>query len=151
MKNALTATRQDTRLPISPDKDNDEKSVSTKSSKSSKTSKASKAKSINKTHKRLKKSFAALSSKIKELENEDSDISESESGDDEASPFQTGTLTGFQMVQVKEGSILNQTFEQRNVDVLFKKNHGSKIHLNLQNVMLLDSQGLQWIYSVTQS
>jgi hypothetical protein len=64
------------------DKDNDDKSVSSKSSKTSKSSKASKAKSITKTQKRLKKSFATLSSKIDELENEDSDISESDSGDE---------------------------------------------------------------------
>jgi hypothetical protein len=118
------------------DKDSDDKSLSSKSSKTSKSSKST-AKSITKTQKRLKKSFATLSSKIDELENEDSDISASDSGD-ENSHFQTGSIEGYQMMQTETPQ--QQSFEQRNVDVLFKKTREAKIHLNLRNIILLDSQ-----------
>jgi hypothetical protein len=122
--------------------DTDDKTVSSKtsksskSSKSSKTSKASKTNSINKAQKRLKKSFATLSTKIDELENE-SDLSDSESDEEGDSHFQTGTLTGYQMMQHE--TTLQQTFEKRNADVLFKLG-GSKTKLDLRKVVLLDSQ-----------
>jgi hypothetical protein len=123
-------------------KDTDDKSVSSKTSKTSKTN------SINKAQKKLKKSFATLSMKIDELENE-SDLSRSDSDEDADSHFQTGTLSGFQMMQhetaiqfgyqmVERETTLQQTFEKRNADVLFK--NGPKIKLDLRKIILLDSQ-----------
>jgi hypothetical protein len=59
--------------PGSKNNNNDDKTISSKTfkdSKSSKTSKASKTSSINKAQKRLKKSFATLSTKIDKLEYE---------------------------------------------------------------------------------
>jgi hypothetical protein len=99
--------------------------------KSSRTSKSSKSthNSIEKEQKKLKKSFATLSSKIAELENE-SDISNSDSDDEEASHFQTN----FTFAQN-----LKRDFEQRNKDILFKK-AGPKLNLALRNIILLDSQ-----------
>jgi hypothetical protein len=96
-------------------KDDDDKSVSSKvskaTSKSSRTSKSSKTGSINKIQKKLKKSFATLTSKIEELEHEDSDISDSDDDEDEASHFQFGeTTSGYQMLQT--ATAFHQTFEQ---------------------------------------
>ncbi len=107
----------------------DDKSVSTKTSKSSKSSKATST-SINKVQKKLKKSFATLSSKIQEMENE-SDISDSDDDDDEQSHFQTDDYAFHHA--------FHQDFEQRNIDVLFKK-RGPKLNLALRNIILLDSQ-----------
>jgi hypothetical protein len=104
----------------------------------------------------MKKSFATLSSKIEELEN-NSDLTGSDSNHDEdedaESHFQYTVAdppTGFQMLQLElhdvagvpdeEGTLLHQEFEQRNADVLCKKNHGQRIKLDLKNVILLDSQ-----------
>jgi hypothetical protein len=120
------------------EKDNDDKSLSTRNSKSSKSSKSS----ISKAQKKLKKSFATLSSKIQELEHEDSDLSESsdESGE-HASHFQTSTVDHFQMMQTSDAPVhVQQDFEQRNIDILFKKDKGPKIDLVLRNIILLDSQ-----------
>jgi predicted transcriptional regulator len=84
--------------PQKNNKNHDQKSVSSKMSKSSKTSKSSrtssKAKSINAAQKKLKKSFATLTSRIDELTKEDSDLSISDD-EEEASHFQTGTVTAF--------------------------------------------------------
>jgi hypothetical protein len=134
-------------------KDDDDKSRSSKSSKKT-------AGSISQLKKKMTKSFATLEGKIQELEKEDSDITESDS-DEEASHFQFEE-TGFQMTQVEEDSliqgvrheevsqdipgvpdeatVLQQEFEKRNANVLFKQNHGKKIELDLKNVILLDSQ-----------
>jgi hypothetical protein len=119
-----------------PDKDkkqknDDDKSVSTRTSKSSKTSKAT---SISKAQKKLKKSFATLTSKIQELENEDSDISDSDDDDEEVSHFQTGTIL------MQTDFAFHQGFEQRNIDVLFKKRGPKLNNLALRNIILLDSQ-----------
>ena len=100
----------------------DDKSVSTCTSKSSK---SSKAQSITKAQKKLSKSFATLNSKIQELENE-SDLSDSDDDDDEQSHFQTDFS-------------FHQDFEQRNIDILFKKRR-PKLNLALRNIILLDSQ-----------
>jgi hypothetical protein len=119
--------------------DNDDKTITSKTSqasKSSKSSKASKTSDINKAQKRLKKSFATLSMKIDELDNK-LDLSDSESDEEGDSHFQTGTQTGYQMMQHK--TTLQQSFEKRNADVLCKLG-GSKDKIDLQNVILLDSQ-----------
>ena len=108
--------------PLKNQKNDDDKSVSTKTSKSSKSSKNT---SITKAQKKLKKSFATLSSKIQELENE-SDLSDSDDEDDEQSHFQMNYA-------------FHQDFEQRNIDILFKK-RGPKLNLALRNIVLLDSQ-----------
>jgi hypothetical protein len=71
------------------------------------------------------------------LENEDSDLSTSDD-DKEASHFQTGTVTAFQMMQT--ATVLHQEFEQRNADILFKQKLRSNLNLDLQNIILLDSQ-----------
>jgi hypothetical protein len=70
------------------------------------------------------------------LENEDSDPSNSD--DEEVSHFQTGTTTAFQMMQT--ATILQQDFEPRNADILFKQKIRSKLNLDLRNIILLDSQ-----------
>jgi hypothetical protein len=120
--------------------DNDDKTVSCKTSKARKTSKqsskASKTSSINKAQKRPKRSFATLSTKIDELENE-SDLFDSDSDEEGDSHFQTGALMGYQMMQHE--TTLRQSFEKRNADVLFKLS-GPKIKLDLRNVILLNSQ-----------
>ena len=97
----------------------------------------------------MKKSFATLSTKlsnkIDELDNEDSDLTNSDSDEEGDSNFQMG----FTMVQLKankipgvqhEETVLQQSFEKRIADVLFKQNHGKNIGLDLENVILLDSQ-----------
>ena len=125
-------------------------------SRSSKSSKTSKAKSITKLHKEMKgvkKSFTTIQSKIEELEKEDdSDLTDSDDESGEDSHFQYGRdehSHGFQMLQFEhqitgvvpeEGMMFQQTFEDRNQDVLFKQNHGKKVNLDLRNIILLDSQ-----------
>ena len=105
----------------------------------------------------MKKSFATLernlSTQIEELD-EDSDISDSD--DEEDSHFQLETTSeGFHFLQLDSesqdsagvvcgeadevGTVLQQAFEQRNSDVLFKQND-KKIKLDLRNIILLDSQ-----------
>jgi hypothetical protein len=59
------------------------------------------------------------------LENE-SDLSDSDDEDDEQSHFQMNYA-------------FHQDFEQRNIDILFKK-RGPKLNLALRNIVLLDSQ-----------
>ena len=106
----------------------DDKSSRTSKSNTSKSNKSAQA-SIEKEQKKLKKSFATLSSKIEELENE-SDISNSDSDNEEQSHFQTN----FTFAQKDK-----RDFEQRNKDILFKK-AGPKLNLALRNIILLDSQ-----------
>jgi hypothetical protein len=136
----------------------------------SRSSKSSKTGSINKLQKKLKKSFATLETKIQELEKEDSDMTDSDSND-EASHFQfdkNEPTTGFQMTQMEqkeankgiphgipgvtcaEATVLHQAFEKRNAEILFKKNHGKKIDLDLRNVILLDSQSTMDLFCNTK-
>jgi hypothetical protein len=134
------------------------------SSRSSKSSKAS----ITKMQKKMKKSFATLQSKIDELEHKNSDLTDSDSDEEEASHFQfSNSMTDclLQGVQSKKkavphgspgvpqetGTMFHQAFERRNAEVLFKQNHGKGISLDLRNIILLDSQSTIWIYSATQS
>jgi hypothetical protein len=105
-------------------KNDDDKSRSSKSSKTS---------SISKLQKKMKKSFATMETKIQELEKEDSDITDSDGDDEEASHFQYDDAIGFQMVKhednydvtpgasFEEATVLHQAFEKRNTDVLFKQ------------------------------
>jgi hypothetical protein len=137
-------------------------------SRSSKSSKSS-VKSITKMQKKLKKSFATMQSKIEELDNDNSDLTDSESDDEETShfQFQTPTCHPFQGVRrtketaphktpgVKKkeavsheiagvpatrGLVFHQAFEKRNAEVLFKQTQWKEITLDLKNVILLDSQ-----------
>jgi hypothetical protein len=45
-----------------------------------------------------------------------------------------------QRLKLKEATMFQQAFEERNAKVLFKQNHSKKIELDLKNVILLDSQ-----------
>jgi hypothetical protein len=45
-----------------------------------------------------------------------------------------------QRLKLKDATMFQQAFEERNAKVLFKQNHSKKIELDLKNVMLLDSQ-----------
>jgi hypothetical protein len=65
------------------------------------------------------------------------DLSDSKSDEEGDSHFQTGTQPGYQMMQHE--TTLQQSFEKRNADVLFKLG-GSKNKIDLRNVILLDSQ-----------
>jgi hypothetical protein len=107
--------------------DKDNKTVLSKTSKASKSSKASKTSDINKAQKRLKKSFATLSTKIDEVDNK-LNLSDSKSDEEGDSHFQTGTQTGYQMMQHK--TTLQQLFGKQNADVLFKLG-GSKNTIDL--------------------
>jgi len=118
------------KCPLKKQKNDDDKSVSTRTSKSSKSDKAT---DINKAQKKLKKSFATLTSKINEMENE-SDLSDSDDDDEEQSHFQTDAMSNYAFHHA-----FHQDFEQRNIDVLFKK-RGPKLNLALRNIILLDSQ-----------
>lgn len=135
--------------PENPDKQEDDaKSVSSKTSKASHSSRSSKG-SINKLQRKLKKSFAtltttqtALATKIDEM-NEESSISSSED-EVKSSHFQMGwtlTQTG--------GIILKQDFERRNADILFKKS-GSKLNLDLRNIILLDNESTMDLFCNTK-
>ena len=109
----------------------DDSSTSSKSSKSS----SSSITKLQKQAKQLKKTFTTLTEKIDELENEDSDLSDSDSAQTKASHFQMG----FQFTQ-REPVALEQIFEKKNADIMFEKIGGTTVQLNLQNVILLDSQ-----------
>jgi hypothetical protein len=122
--------------------DNDSKKNDDDKSKSSKTSKTS---SINKLQKKMKESFAAVENKIQGLEKEDSDITESDDEDHEASHFQCEgnecLMTQIEEVNEIPGVMFQQTFESQNEQIIFKQNHkNKKIDLDLKNVTLLDSQ-----------
>jgi hypothetical protein len=103
-------------------------------SQSSKSSKAS----ITKMHKKIKKSFATLQSKIDEMD-EDSELSSSDSDDDEQSHFQ---FSGNKITRMptENGIALQQTFAKRNAAVLLKQSDGKPSRLDLRNIILLDSQ-----------
>jgi hypothetical protein len=105
----------------------------------------------------MKKSFATLQSKIEELEHENSDLTDSDSDEEEASHFQfSESMTDHLLQGVRHkkraaphsspgvpqetGTMLHQAFEKRNAEVLFKQNHGKEISLDLRNIILLDSQ-----------
>jgi hypothetical protein len=75
----------------------------------------------------MKKAFTTVNTQIALLKEADSDISDSE-GDEEASHFQIDEALQFAQV--------NKGFEPIIVK-LFKQNHGSKIKLDLREVILL--------------
>jgi hypothetical protein len=103
-------------------------------SRSSKSFKAS----ITKMHKKIKKSFATLQSKIDEMD-EDSELSSSDSDDDEQSHFQFSDNKITRM-PTENGIALQQTFTKRNTAVLLKQSDGKPSRLDLRNVILLDTQ-----------
>jgi serine protease inhibitor ecotin len=78
----------------------------------------------------MKKAFTTVNTQLILLKEADSEISDSE-GDEEASHFQMDEALQFD--QVTKG------FKPRIVK-LFKKNHGSKIKLDVREVILLDRQ-----------
>jgi hypothetical protein len=85
---------------------------------------------IKKDLKYMKKAFTTVNTQIELLNEADSDIYDSE-GDEEASHLQMDEA--LQFAQVDTG------FKQR-IMKLFKQNHGSKIKLDLRQVILLESQ-----------
>ena len=125
------------------DKDDDK---SSKSKSTAKSTASSTNKSLKKLKKQFTKTFTTLETRIDELENE-SDLSSSE-GKPEASHFQYGLLMMQQQTKIANdkkrvppspGMLLQQGFEKRNANVLFKQqNHN--IELDLTQIILLDNQ-----------
>jgi hypothetical protein len=89
-------------------------------------------KKLTKNTKNLKKAFTQLQKTSKR----DSDLSGSESAEEEDSHFQLGDGFQFTQMKVKQMAI---KFELR-IAKLFKQTHGTKIKLDLKKVILLDSQ-----------
>jgi hypothetical protein len=90
---------------------------------------ASTASSVNKLKKEIKKmskAFTTVNAKLEQLKESESDLSGSEV-EEESSHFQ------FQFTQ------MNSEFEPR-ISNLFKQTHGTKINLDLKEIILLDSQ-----------
>jgi hypothetical protein len=85
---------------------------------------------IKKDIKYMKKFFTTINTQLALLKEADSDIYDSE-GDEEASYFQMDEA--LQFTQVDKGY-------EPGISMLFKQNHGSKIKLDLREVILLDTQ-----------
>ena len=107
-----------------PDKDEDDKSIA---------STASSVKKLQKDLKSLNKKFTMVNTQLQELKEDDSDLSDSDSelGTNHLL-FKRGA---FQFTQVED------VFEPR-IAKLFKQMHGTKIKLDLKEVILLDSQSM---------
>jgi hypothetical protein len=110
-----------THYPKKSVKDDDDRSLA---------STASRVDKLKKDLKSMKKVFTTINTQLTLLKEADSDISESE-WDEEASNFQMDEA--MQFAQVDKG------FTPR-IAKLFKQNHGSKIKLDLREVILLDIQ-----------
>ena len=108
-----------------PDKDADDKSIA---------SQAKSVKKLAKDMKSMKKAFTQL----QQLQEASSDLSDSDSTEQEASHFQTGEV-GFQFTQV------DRAFEPR-ITKLFKQAHGPKLELDLREIILLDSQSMMDLF-----
>ena len=79
----------------------------------------------------MKKAFTTVNTKLQQLKEEASDISDSESDKEEDSHFQFDAALQFTQVE--------DEFEPR-IANLFKQAQASKVKLNLKEVTLLDSQ-----------
>ena len=125
--------------------------ITSRSIKSSRSNKSD----INNLKKATKNSFTTLEEKIVELENEDSDITSSDSeNSDGNSHFQfhknvMEPQKGFQMFQTERnnrdqtpgvGAVLQQAPGKRIKKVLFKKKHVDSIDIKLRKVILIDIQ-----------
>ena len=92
-----------------------------------------------------KKSFKTLNNRIEEMENEDSDLTDSDDDDKEKSHLQFDETYWFQGVHQITGVLpnknfmFNQTFEKCIKQVSFKNNHTKEIKLYLKKFILLDN------------
>jgi hypothetical protein len=94
---------------------------------------ASTASSVNKLKKdfsKMKKAFTMVNTQLSKLKEADSDISDLEE-EEQASHFQVQDAFQFSQTDQEFGKIIAK---------LFKQAHGSKIKLDLKEVILLDSQ-----------
>ena len=103
------------------DEDDDDKSRASTAS----------VKKLTKDLKSMKKAFTTVNTQLQQLREEDSDLSDSDT-EEEASHFQF-VDNAFQFAQ------LDQEFEPR-IAKLFKQAHGTKVNLDLREIILLDSQ-----------
>ena len=102
-----------------PDKDDDDDA-----------STASSVNKLKKDFKKMSKAFTTVNAKLDKLKEDDSDLSGSDA-EEEASHFQYHQ--GVQFTQ------LESKFEPR-ISNLFKQSHGTKIAIDLRQIILLDSQ-----------
>lgn len=102
---------------------------------SSRASTASSMKKLTKDMKSMKKAFTAVNTQLQQLKEAKSDLSNSED-EEEDSHFQCN----FQFAQMaQERTTVEPNFEPRNAR-LFKQSHGTRVKLDLKEVMLLDNQ-----------
>ena len=157
-RSATTASRQGTQHPIA--KTIPKRLLIRIRIKNSRTSRSSKSirsnmSEINKLKKAMKKSFTTLEDKIDELENEDSDLTSSDSQDSDGdSYFQfhknfMEPQKGFQMFQIERNNryhtpgvdvVLQWAPEKRIKKVLLENKHDDYIDVNIRKVILLDRQ-----------
>jgi hypothetical protein len=92
-------------------------------------------KKLQKDIKSMRKAFTTVNTQLEKLKEAESDISESE-GEDEASHFQIDVALQFAQVE--------KEFEPRIAN--FFKQAGSKIKLDLREIILLDSQSTMYLF-----
>ena len=88
----------------------DEKYKSSKSSKSTNTNKASSITKLRNSQTKMKKVFTALNNRIEDIDNEGSDLTDSDDDDEEKSHFQFEGKYWFQGVHQITGVLPNKSF-----------------------------------------
>ena len=94
---------------------------------------------------KFENSFTTFNTIIEEIENEESDLTDSDGDDKEKSQFKFEEAYLFQefhqiaVVLPNKSFMFNQTFEKFIEEVLFKQNHTKEIKIYLKKVILLDN------------